>query len=374
VFAGWLTLGLGVGAGLVVSELLGLQHTEGPLPPVAVYGISDGVVLWIFVGAALLLAVPMAAAMVSEDPRSTLRPIAVGMGLAGLLLLPDPLGRAFGGLLVPGAVLVWLGGELIVRDTQLAGSETRSATGLETQTQPESMPAAAATSEPSPASPSAASPSAAAPVATQTTAAANLPNQAAPAAGRSSRKRGAAAMKICPWCSTEIAAAAESCLNCKAALSAPTAEQVPIPGVTEVSPELRRYAADARSGKNKPSLLRMMFSDTPIPTAVDAPPPSDADALRPPSSELRAEMARLDAEIAAGAIATGAPDAAPDGAPDATPEAAPDAAPDGAPDAAPDGAPDATPEAAPDAAPDGAPEATPATKPAPRTPRRSPRT
>ena len=303
VFAGWLTLGLGVGVGLVVSELLGLQHKEGPLPPVAVYGISGGVVLWIFVGAALLLAVPMAAAMVSQNPRSTLRPIAVGMGLVGLLLLPDPLGRAFGGPLVPGAVLVWLGGEFIVRDTQLPGSETRSATGLETQAQPESRAKDVATSEPSAASPSAAaaSPVAAAPVATQTTAAASLPNQAAPAAGRSSRKRGAAAMKICPWCSTEVAAAAESCPNCKAALAGSTAEQISIPGVTEVAPQLRRYAADAQSGKNKPNLLRMMFSDTPIPTAIDAPPPSDADALRPPSSELRAEMARLDAEIASGA-------------------------------------------------------------------------
>jgi hypothetical protein len=337
VFAGWLTLGLGVGAGLVVSELLGIQHKEGPLPPVAVYGISGGVVLWIFVGAALLLAVPMAAAMVSQNPRSTLRPIAVGMGLVGLLLLPDPLGRAFGGPLVPGAVLVWLGGEFIVRDTQLPGSETWSATGLETQAQPESRAKAVATSEPS-----AASPSAAAPVATQTTAAASLPNQAAPAAGRSSRKRGAAAMKICPWCSTEVAAAAESCPNCKAALAGSTAEQISIPGVTEVAPELRRYAADARSGKNKPNLLRMMFSDTPIPTATDAPPPSDADALRPPSSELRAEMARLDAEIAAGTITTGTSEA-----PDATPEA-----------------PDATSEA---------PDATQATKPAPKTPRRSPR-
>jgi hypothetical protein len=354
VFAGWLTLGLGVGAGLVVSELLGLQHKEGPVPPVAVYGIAGGVVLWIFVGAALLLAVPMAAAMVSQNPRGTLRPIAVGMGLVGLLLLPDPLGRAFGGPLLPGALLVWLGGELIVRDTQLAGSETRSATGLETQTRPESMPAAmadhdlvsaAATSEPS-----AASPSAAAPVATRTTAAASLPNQAAPATGRRSRKRGAAAMKICPWCSTEVAAEAESCPNCKAALAESTADQISIPGVTEVSPELRRYAADALSGKNKPSLLRMMFSDTPIPTAVDAPPPSDADALRPPSSELRAEMARLDAEIAAGAIATDTSEAPIEPAPDTTPDTMPEA----------------TPEATP--------ETTQATKPAPKTPRRSPRT
>jgi hypothetical protein len=102
----------------------------------------------------------------------------------------------------------------------------------------------------------------------------------------------------------------------------------------------------------------MMFSDTPIPTAIDAPPPSDADALRPPSSELRAEMARLDAEIAAGAIATGTSEA--------PVEPAPDTAPDTTPDTAPDTAPDTT--------PDTTPEATQATKPAARTPRRSPRT
>jgi hypothetical protein len=135
-------------------------------------------------------------------------------------------------------------------------------------------------------------------------------------------------MRICPWCSTEVPAAAESCPNCKAALTAQEAEQVSIPGVTEVSPELRRYADGAKRGR-KPSLLRMMFSDVPIPTAVDAPEPSDADALRPPSSELKAEMARLDAEIASGAIAPGTQDAAAPATPD--PATAPAAGPDAPP-------------------------------------------
>jgi hypothetical protein len=45
----------------------------------------------------------------------------------------------------------------------------------------------------------------------------------------------------------------------------------------------------------------MIFSDPPIAPVANAPEPSDADALRPPSAALKAEMARLDAEIAAGA-------------------------------------------------------------------------
>ena len=103
-----------------------------------------------------------------------------------------------------------------------------------------------------------------------------------------------------------------------------------IPGVTEVSPELRAYAARARSGKKRSSLLKTMFSDTPVPQAIDAPPPSDAAAMRAPSRELRAEMARLDAEIAAGRPDPGGEDAldTPAGPPEGPPEASPEASPE----------------------------------------------
>jgi hypothetical protein len=361
VFAGWLSIGLGIALALVVSQLLGLEHKEGVPPPIDVYGISGGVVLWVFIGAALLLAVPMAAAMVGSTPRRTLRPIAVAMGLAGVALLPDPLGAAFGVPVIAGAVFVWLGAELIVRDTLFAPAVAGTAPyGIGSPTGPETDLAAPG----SPAAPEA--PIAPAPPPTNgvaapvvATAEPNLPAQPAANARRSSRKKGAGPMRICPWCSTEVPAASEICPNCQAALTAPAIEQVAIPGVTEVSPELRRYANDAQRGR-KPSLLRMMFSDAPIPQTFDAPEPSDADALRPPSSELKAEMARLDAEIALGAIAPGPQDAA---APEpAMPEPAPPAT---------------TPETPPATTPHAAattPHAPATAPPAARTRRRGPRT
>jgi len=90
------------------------------------------------------------------------------------------------------------------------------------------------------------------------------------------------------------------------------------------------YAARAQIGKKRPSLLKTMFSDTSVPQAIDAPPPSDAAALRPPSRELRAEMARLDADIAAGRPDPGGEDAldTPAGPPEGPPEASPEASPE----------------------------------------------
>jgi hypothetical protein len=295
VFAGWLSMGVGVAAGLSVSEVLGLNHTEGPLPPLAVYGIDDTVVLWVFVGAALLLAVPMAAAMVAEDPKRSLRPIAIGMAVTGLLLMPDRLGIAFGLPLLPGAVATWIGGELISHDADYAGP-AGSSVGA-----PEWAPVS--TSEPETGSDVAV----ALDPAGATVPAAAAPKSAPPR--RNSRKRPSGATRICPWCSTEVGADVEACPNCHAAIGLAAAEAVLIPGVTEVSPELRRYAEAARRGKSKPNLLRMIFSDSQIPTATDAPPPSNLEALRPPSSELKAEMARMEAEIAAGTLSSGTDEA-----------------------------------------------------------------
>lgn len=113
--------------------------------------------------------------------------------------------------------------------------------------------------------------------------------------------KAAVAGRVCPWCSAAVRASDASCPNCGATLDAPAADGVGIPGLTEVASDLRRYAEGARSGKKRPGLLAMIFSGPEIPTAVNAPPPSDADALRPPSSAVKAEMARLDLDIAAGA-------------------------------------------------------------------------
>ena len=122
IFVGWLSLGIGAMAGMAVSQFFGLNHVEGALPPVDVYGISGMVVLWAFIGAALLVAAPLAAAMVAVDPRRNLRLIAVAMTIAGIALVPDELGRAFGLPLLAGAACTWTGGELIHRDAVAARS------------------------------------------------------------------------------------------------------------------------------------------------------------------------------------------------------------------------------------------------------------
>lgn len=291
ILAGWLAVVVGAGLGLAQSQFLGLAHTEGPEPPLAVYGIGGNIVLWCFVAAALLLTVPMLAAMVAVDPRRNLTRIAVGMGITGLALLPDELGRAFGLPLLPGALCVWYGGRLISRDA-IPGAATDAAPVAG----PISTTEAAGISDRGPVPALNPSP-------------AGNGSPAAEARRTSARTRPRKA--ICPWCSAVIPAGATSCPGCHAVLTEGSAESVAIPGVTEVSPALRDYERKVRSGKSKPNLLRMIFSEDPIPAAIDAPPPSDAGALLPPSSAVKAEMARLDAEIAAGTVPP-APDVAPE--------------------------------------------------------------
>ena len=123
------------------------------------------------------------------------------------------------------------------------------------------------------------------------------------------RRKGTAPGRTCAWCSAAIGTSDALCPNCGATLDSTAADAMAIPGLTELQPRLRRYDEEARTGKRKrQSLLAMILSDAPIPTVVDAPQPSDADALRPPSAAVRAEMARLDEDIATG----GAPEP-PDG-------------------------------------------------------------
>ena len=300
ILAGWLSVVVGVGLGLAESQFLGLAHTEGPEPALAVYGIGGNIVLWCFVAAALLLTVPMLAAMVAVDPRRNLTRIAVGMGITGLALLPDELGRAFGLPLLPGALCVWYGGRLISRDA-IPGAATDAVPAAG----PISTTEAAGISDRGPVPELNPSPAGNEPAAAETR--------------RTSAGKPRSRKTLCPWCSAVVPAGAKSCPGCHAVLTEESSESVAIPGVTEVSPALRDYERKVRSGKSKPNLLRMIFSEEPIPTAFDAPPPSDADALLPPSSAVKAEMARLDAEIAAGAVpqeGTTTPDAvAPGGTP-----------------------------------------------------------
>jgi hypothetical protein len=242
-------------------------------------------------------------AMVADDPRRNLRIWALIMAIGGMAILPDPLGRAFGLPLLGGAVCLLVGGELVHR----AAVATESATGQppapkvpQTDAAPTASDAAAASAPTAPVAPTASS-SEAAP------ADAAAPSQASPSPARG-RGRGAssltprAAERLCPWCSTSAPAAAESCPNCGAILDDPAANEVPIPGLTVLPPELQRYADMTRRRKRTPNLLGLIFRERTVPTDTDTPAPSDPAALRPPDPALKAEMARLDAEIAAGIV------------------------------------------------------------------------
>jgi hypothetical protein len=267
-------------------------------------------VFWVYACVTVTSALPLIAAMVATDPRRPLQIMAAVMGVLGIAMLPSELGRAFGLPIVAGAACLWIGGDLAHRSGDVSGSFERVAEaeggaalvagagaraagdfGTVDGATVEGPAAPAAVSEP--ASGASARPSG------------GIGDSLEPGAGGKRRGRGgrrpSAEMRTCLWCSTVVPAADPACPNCGAALAVPAAEEVAIPGLTEVPPELRRYAADARSGRRRPSILKMIFSDTPVPTAVNAPPPSDPEALRPPSVALKAEMARLDAEIAAGA-------------------------------------------------------------------------
>jgi len=304
IFAGWLSLGVGAMAGMVVSEFFGLNHVEGPLPPLAVYGISGAVVLWMLVGTAIVTVVPMAMAMVADDPRRNLRIWALLMALGGVSIIPDPLGRAFGLPLLGGAAFLLIGGELVHR----AAVETDPAPG----SAPTATPSPAPTFVPSPMASQAGGaplasvpPIASGPEVVPAVEAATLPPDPTPARGRgrrTSRPMPEPEERTCPWCSTAVPTTADSCPSCGAILDAPAADEVPIPGLTVVPPELQRYADRARGRKRGTSLLDMIFREESVPTDKDTPPPSDTAALQPPSRDLKAEMARLDAEIAAGAF------------------------------------------------------------------------
>jgi hypothetical protein len=289
ILAGWMTVPAGAFSGLVASQFFGLTHVEGALAPSAVYGISGEVVLWSFIAAAMLLTLPAITAMVAPDPRRPLGLIAAAMAVAGLVLLPDELGRAFGLPLLAGAVLMVVGGNLIHKASvaESIGSATvRQQPLIEALNSP-----AASQSDPRSAGPNSEPSTTNAPVAAAT--------QPAPRRSRRSAA-GTQGQRTCPWCSGSVPAGAAVCPNCQATLDEPAMDGMGIPGLTELPSDLRRYAEAVRTKKKRPSLLRVMFSDDSVPSAADTPAPSDADALQPPSSALKAEMARLDAEIASG--------------------------------------------------------------------------
>ncbi len=339
IFIGWASLPVGAMAGLVASQFLGLNQGEGPVPTTTVYGISAAVLVWVFVAAALVTAIPLAMAMFAVSAHRNLYATAVGMAAVGVFLAPDQLGRAFGFPVLVGAVAMAVGGRLLQLEKAAEGvGGTRQRFGpLQTWVFDVAEPAGDDPSDPN-AAPGAAIESTAwttpvlEPMTTASIASAGVPPEPPPSAGtRTGRRkqiRKAAAGTICQWCSASVAVEATTCPTCKASLNAPAADSMAISGLTQVQPELRAYAQASRGGKRRSSLLKMIFSDTAVSSETDAPPPSDAAALRPPSRELRGEMARLDADIAAGQVDPGRQPASNEAArpPEATPEATPGSA------------------------------------------------
>ena len=322
ILGGWASICLGAFLGLARSDFLGTGNAVGPQPPLTVYGFSGAVVLWLFVAAALLAALPVGMALLAPDPRQVTNAAAVVMAIAGLLLLPDELGRAFGLPLLPGSALVAFGGWLIQPDAASldhgAGGVTADAGATARDRLTAGEPGAAGLE-----------PGVAQPVPTP--------------ARNGTPPQPSAVDRDCPWCSARVPSSASTCPACHATIDAdPVVDTIQLPGVTEVSPELRAYAEEARAGKKKRRSLSNLLSIPSAPVVEVAPDPSERYAVLPPSEAVRAEMARLDTEIAARAVLPGtepfefpgamSPEPAPDGAPPAPDgKPAPDAAPPPAP-------------------------------------------
>jgi len=279
-FGGWISLLLSAAVGLLATELLGLSHTEGPLPLSAVYGIPEVIVLWVLVGAALLALLPVGAAMVSERPSRALYTAAGAMALTGIALLPDELGRIHALVILPGAGFFALGGLLLGQSPAEAGAGA-DGPAREEATAPAAVSAPAGAAQPARAA-------------------------AAPTAPARSRGRRASAY-LCPWCMAEYKARQATCDSCGAALAAgPRVVEEAIPGLTVVDPHLRDYEHRVAhpAPKHRSSLLSMMMGDRDDRILEPAATPSlDGDAIRPPSDEVRLEMARLEMEMAAAAAA-----------------------------------------------------------------------
>jgi hypothetical protein len=295
ILGGWVCICVGAFLGLARSEFLGMSNSVGPQPLSTVYGFSAAVVLWLFVAVALLAALLMGMAMLAPDPRSGTDAAAVVMAAAGLVLLPDELGRAFGLPLLPGSALVAIGGWLIHREAASldieAGAPTTGVMAASGE-MPTAEGLAAAGLEPRVAEP--------------------LPT----ARRRGTPPEPSASDRECPWCSARVPAGASTCPACKAAIGADgAADAIQLPGLTEVSPDLRAYAERVRAGKRKRRSLSNLLSGPSAPVVATVPDPSERYALLPPNEAVRAEMARLDAEIAARAVLPGTdPFEVPDGA------------------------------------------------------------
>ena len=357
IFLGWLCLPLSALSGLVAFHDMGAETRHEFLPPPTVFGFAGDILVWLIAATALLALVPAFVAVFARDPGRPLYVAGAVVAGVGVGLLPDDLGRAYGALLLPAGALFAFGGWLIAgappgataweitavwayldRRRQAATapapridpdlqSELGPQSALEPQIDPgpqsalepqidpgpqsalepqidprpqsglEPQPEAETEAEPAPEpAPEKQAAPAEALAHTAPAAAASLPGSPE-ALGES----GAAG--ICPWCSAGVSAGATTCPECHATLDAePAIDGTPISGLTAVSPELRAYAERPPKKRKRRSLLRRALGIDSLRNDSEethqSGTPSNESAYRLPSPEVRAEMARIDSEIA----------------------------------------------------------------------------
>jgi hypothetical protein len=302
IFGGWLSIPLGAAFLLIATQGLGLYYTEGPLPPAAVYGLPDSIILWLIVVVAVLGLIPAAMAMIAADPSRKVNYAAAAMAVLGIILLGDELGRMVSLALLPGAALLAVGAHWLHQASAIEQPQAASVPSPDTAEASDLARAAAAPETGLAGEPRAvAAPAVAAPAVVPP-----VPTAPELASGRSSKgsrgksARAAAAPEVeCPWCSARIAQGSERCPSCGAGLIDKAVErEFPIAGVTAVAPELVAYAEKAAQQKKKPGLLSTIL-DQSADLIFDIPAGLDQTVIGPPSAEVRAEMERLDREIAA---------------------------------------------------------------------------
>jgi hypothetical protein len=317
IFCGWLSIPIGATAGLLTSQFFGIGRLEGTNPPTDVYFVSSIAVFWVYALATIVSAVPLVLLTVARDPRRPLHLTAAVMWIVGASMLASELGRAFGLPVLVGGVCLWFGAEMVYQSAVTVGPTGAQPIAPATIGAPGDLP----WGEPMATDPGAAADSApsAASVAAEGSSFGTLDldsdvsaqsNETEPSDGSPEQTSGSGLPEttttVCPWCSTAISVSGGTCPACGATLDNSATDQIAIPGLTEVPASLRKYAEDTRRGKKKQNLLQMMFSEAPIPTAIDAPDPSDAAALRPPSATVKAEMLRIEYELAVAQLASGA--------------------------------------------------------------------
>ena len=301
VFLGWLCLPLSVVSGLLASRLIGQADTPGALhpDPATVFGVSGDLFVLLVIAGALLTSAPAAAAMFSAKPSPLLYVAGASVAVLAMLLFLDNIGRAYGAVLLPAGAFFaaggWLmeprptgmawesSGELVAGDEPAGGSTPQNGSEL---------PETSNSAEPSRALVAGVGASAAAPE--------------------------SGATSLCPWCSARIPVEATTCPECHATVDRGLGEGTPISGLTQVSPELQAYSAQLQTKRKRTSLLRRVLGTEPQDTRL-AFEPSSGNALLPPSPEVRAEMARIDGEIAMLAVAVEPLPAAPEPGPASEP-------------------------------------------------------